>query len=120
MQKTKILYSSSIKEIITKAKYFFIINFIDYLINIMDEIFFEDIKDYRYYKNCALAYCYYLSIIFYDCNWTKLDIWFWTNLSSFYIKYNKNSKKTLKNIFKFIYYQIKQKLIVMLTTKIKI
>lgn len=76
MQKTKILYSSSIKKAITKAKSFFIINFVDYLINIVDEIFFEDVKDCKHYKNCALAYCYCLSIIFYDFNWIKLNIWF--------------------------------------------
>lgn len=69
------------------------------------------------YENYILAYYYYLFLIFRDFNLAKLEVFFSTKLPSFYRKLDKERKISLKYIFKFIYYQVKQKMIMQIVTK---
>lgn len=116
-QKVKILDISFTKKTIVEMKNSIVNNFADYFTNVISSTFFQDESNQAKYKNRALVYPYYLSLIFYDFNQVKLDILFSTSLLSFYSRCNIDSKKALKDVFESVYHYIKYNQIANITTK---
>lgn len=106
-----------IKKVVAEAKCLVVNSFINDLANIVGLTFFQDAKNQINYKDSALAYYYYLLLIFYSFNQIKLDIFFSINLLSFYNQCNKYGKNALKDAFKSVYHYVKYELIANLTAK---
>lgn len=66
--KAKISGTFLIKKAVAEAKHLSVNHLVDNLVDVIDSIFFQIVKNQANYKDCVLAYYYRLFLIFCDFN----------------------------------------------------